>query len=137
LANRLVLLVLLTTTIQVGCGSKVTELPRIAVTGSVSLNSAPFESGSLLMIPAGGQNAPSASAVIADGQYSIERDSGPIAGRYQVTVSGSPNAQAAGKPGMTEDESEFTIPTQYEVTIEISEDQQRYDIELTTARSNK
>jgi|GEM_PF-6952524 len=61
-----------------GCSTAVDALPREAVSGSVSLNKEPLETGVITFDPAdpGKPDAVSGAAAIRDGSYSITRGEG-------------------------------------------------------------
>src|SRR5262245_56431833 len=86
-----------------GCGSG-DELPRQEVTGTVTLNGKPLESGSIQFQPeeAAGQGvAVSGGALISNGQYRIKRAEGLTPGSYKVLIfsHGDTPVDEAAPPG--------------------------------------
>ena len=79
-----------------GCGGG-DGLPRVAVSGSVTVEGEPVPNGVVRFKPAEGTEGPMANAMITDGQYDIPADQGPVAGNYTVEVQAyqDPNAAAA------------------------------------------
>ena len=73
-----------------GCGGD--PLGRQPITGSVSLDGAPVEKGTINFHPADSSTATSTGGPIAAGKFSLERQKGLAAGKYRVTVN-------APKPG--------------------------------------
>ncbi|MDA1163673.1 MAG: hypothetical protein O3B13_11280 [Planctomycetota bacterium] len=82
-----------------GCGSS-DGLPRVAVSGSVTLNGKAAPHGVIRFMPAAGTEGPVASTMIANGQYDIPRDQGPVPGNYEVRVHAfeDPNADHIAYP---------------------------------------
>src|SRR5688572_116279 len=73
-----------------GCGGS--DGPeRYAVSGSVTLDGQPLDSGSILFGPEGdGGNG--GGATITNGEYSIPADSGLVAGKYRVRITSAGGA---------------------------------------------
>ena len=66
----------------VGCTDGV---KRQAVAGSVTLDGAPLENGSILFTPLGA--GPSSGGEITAGRYELSADRGPSPGNYRVAIS--------------------------------------------------
>ena len=83
-----------------GCGGPEDDLPRQSVSGEVTLDGEPLESGSINFTPkdVGRADATAAGAVIIDGEYSIQRDKGPTPGTYLVSIF-SDGPEIALEPG--------------------------------------
>lgn len=85
-----------------GCGGS-GRLPTAPVSGTVTFESAPLPSGSLLFVPEGG--GPSAQGNInADGTYTLgtyTTNDGAILGRFKVMITAF--TQPTGGPGLPED----------------------------------
>src|SRR5438094_8303973 len=75
-----------------GCGGD--PLGRHAVSGSVTVNSAPLEKGNIGFYPTE-KSSTSSGAVIEGGKYSIKQEKGLPAGKYRVTI----NAPVPGTGG--------------------------------------
>jgi len=67
-----------------GCGSD--GLGRVPVEGTVTVDGAPMPSGSIVFVPADGTKGPKAAAIVENGQFSLEREVGPVAGSHVVKV---------------------------------------------------
>ena len=81
-----------------GCGGEGDELPRQAVSGTVTLDDAPLAHGFIQFQPASAEGV-AAGGNVTDGKYSIDRAQGPIAGDYKVLISSTPATEAeAGEP---------------------------------------
>jgi hypothetical protein len=72
-----------------GCGSSNDELPRQAVSGSVTFNGEPLGQGRIQFEPASADAKIAAGGDITGGRFSIARDQGPTPGEYRVTISSS------------------------------------------------
>jgi hypothetical protein len=70
-----------------GCGGSGDNLPREAVSGSVTMGGQPFAQGTIQFVPSSGQLPTSATAGIKDGKYSIPRAEGLVPGAYKVHIS--------------------------------------------------
>ncbi len=72
-----------------GCRSG-DDLPRQEVSGTVTLNGQPLETGSIQFQPASDADAAGAvtggGALISNGRYQIERDKGLTPGNYKVMI---------------------------------------------------
>jgi hypothetical protein len=75
-----------------GCGDGGDGLPRVAVSGLVTLNGQPLTRGMISLDPiaTAGAGPVSVGAVIIDGRYAIEREFGPTPGEYRVAIDGEP-----------------------------------------------
>ncbi len=67
-----------------GCQSSVDTDGRKAITGSVSLNGSPIQSGSIRFEPLAGQTA--SGSTIAEGKYEIPAGKGLKPGEYRVFI---------------------------------------------------
>lgn len=117
----------------VGCGGGGYDgPPRVAVSGTVSLNGQPLPEGNIFFV--GEDEKRQASGVIANGEFSIPEETGPNVGTYQVRIvsyaSSSEGGEAStGEVGADETDeleggSEQLIPAEYNerttLTAEIS-----------------
>jgi len=75
--------------VQAGCGPS-NPLGRKAISGTVTLDSAPLASGSIEFTPLGG--GVSSGAVIEAGKYQIPAESGLPPGKYRVSIVDNPPA---------------------------------------------
>lgn len=77
-----------TTLASSGCGGSSDGLPREAVSGAVTVDGLPLESGAIQFFPAskGGGIAVSGGSPVEGGEFSIDRESGLVPGRYKVAI---------------------------------------------------
>lgn len=69
-----------------GCGN---SAGRQALQGSVTLDNAPLEQGTVRFIPVQGTNGPSAGGEIKKGEFSIAADKGVLCGSFRVEITAS------------------------------------------------
>ena len=69
-------------TALVGCEKS--ELVRISISGTVTLDNKPVENASIIFTPLGSGLA--AAGTIRNGQFSIGKESGPTAGQFHVRI---------------------------------------------------
>lgn len=71
-----------------GCSGGGDDLPRVAVSGTVTMDGQPLPEGLIQFIPEGAdpEKAASASGTIKEGAFAIDRASGPTAGKYKVAI---------------------------------------------------
>jgi hypothetical protein len=79
------LLAVLALAIAAGCGGEKGP-PRVAVSGSVSLDGQPLSSGVIRFLPTGDTRGPAAAAVIKEGVYELSQSEGPIVGTHRVEI---------------------------------------------------
>jgi hypothetical protein len=86
-----------------GCSSGGDELPREAVSGTVTLDGQPMAKGTIRFSPASQGNQSAAvegGGMIESGAFSIPRDRGLIPGSYQVAIyAGGAGASSKGAQG--------------------------------------
>ena len=89
-----------------GCGGATDDLPRVAVSGRVTLDGKPLDTASISFQP-DGQDNKSPVAVggsVMAGSYSIAKAEGPTPGKYRVSIDSSgdsgtpPPGEAPGAP---------------------------------------
>ena len=104
---------------MIGCGRSGSA--RYEVSGTVTIDGKPLNSGSILFSPLG--SGPTAGGKIADGQFLLARDKGPTAGSYRVEILAY---QPTGRqipdpdsPGKTTEEIGQVIPARYNVQSEL------------------
>ena len=100
-----------------GCGD---ANPRRAVSGTVTLDDAPLEQGSILFSPLA--SGPSAGGEIQQGRYELAGDRGPAPGSYRVEIS---SWRSTGRvvvneaTGATEENLVSAIPPRYNTRSEL------------------
>jgi hypothetical protein len=128
--------------LAVGCGGDA-GAPRLATSGTVTLDGKPLDSGTITFIPAEG--GPGAFGTIRSGAYQFGAGDGPTAGHYAVEIidvrpTGRtiPNPDA---PGSTIAEVRNAIPPRYNARTELAADVRpdaentfRFDLSTRKAR---
>lgn len=101
-----------------GCGGG-DGLDRQAISGQVTLDGAPLESGSIRFEPVDGRGVAS-GAVIIDGAYQVAAAQGLTPGTYHVSISSAGNAVPA-QPSMDNEAPlpEERIPVRYNTETEL------------------
>jgi hypothetical protein len=124
-----------------GCGAPSDDLPRQALSGTVTLNGQPLEVGIIQFQPASDQEPVPAGAEIKDGAYKVPRDQGVTPGNYRVfiTSSGSKNqpaltpAESSGEkmPKVMPDliPEEYNLKTTLTAKVEAGKDN-KFDFDL-------
>lgn len=101
-------------------------LPRVAVSGSVTLDGKPLPAGSIQFVPKSAEAGKGVTATgeIQEGKFAIERTQGPAPGDYQVSISSrhgfviSPTEQ----PGPRPKEEAEKIPERYNTKTTLTKD---------------
>jgi hypothetical protein len=78
-----------------GCGASGDELPREAVSGTVTIAGQPLAQGRIQFEPSSPEAKTPAGGEIKDGTFRITRDQGPTPGDYRVMITSS-GAVASG-----------------------------------------
>lgn len=127
----------------IGCGPK-SDL--LEISGEVTLNGSPLESGSVRLSSAKGQKPSSSGALIRDGKYLIPQKKGLLPGTYYISINaadeGAPKEKsrtASGSPGVAL--AREMIPAEYNVnsekTIEVTADGDNHFVfDIVTGGSN-
>src|SRR5262245_7572885 len=109
-----------------GCMSEpepVDKIPRVAVSGNVTLDGNPLPAGRIQFQPIGTERAPIAVADIEDGRFSIDRSGGPSPGKYRVMITSrtTPKIREGQEPGGYAKPEAEKIPKQYNTqsTLEV------------------
>ena len=68
-----------------GCGGS-EESNRVAVQGMVTLNGSPIKAGRVNFIPEKGTSGPASGSEIYSGKFVIDRNRGPVPGKYLVRI---------------------------------------------------
>lgn len=109
-----------------GC-AKTDGLNRVEVSGTVTFDGAPLESGSIAFIPDAGTTAPSVGGPIQAGKFHLTTAEGPVAGKYKVMIRASrpTGRQVEAGPGASDptamvDEVEMFIPEKYNSKTELT-----------------
>ena len=91
------------------------SFPRVAVSGTVSLNGAPLPTGMIQFNPASEIKGPQASGEIVAGKFTISQAQGPVPGKHKVSISGKPavNVKPNEEPGGTPKAAPEPVPAKY------------------------
>jgi hypothetical protein len=109
--------------LAVGCSGSGDDLPREPVSGTVTLDGAPLDNGSISFIPTTGQGG--GGGTITDGKFSIAREGGLVPGSYNVAIYASAKGGEQTKPkevGGTRKETQLAkelIPAKYNANTEL------------------
>lgn len=78
-----------------GCGES-DGTARVAMFGKIAFKGTPVTAGSVSLLPAEGNDAPTANVTIQQGAYRFDKTNGPAAGKYRMLVIYSTAEAAAG-----------------------------------------
>jgi hypothetical protein len=131
--NYLGLLLAITVISVVGCGP---QSNRLEVTGTVKLNGAPLDEGSIRLTSVGTEKLFASGAMIENGQFTVPQEKGLPPGTYVVEISApDPKAplavhkSAPGEPALPPTAPE-RIPAEYNSkskhTIDVSGDSENH-----------
>ncbi|MEW4571148.1 hypothetical protein AB1L88_25030 [Tautonia sp. JC769] len=102
----------------IGCGGD--GLPREGVSGTVTLNGQPLETGIITFVPEDPNTPTQGGTTIANGAYDIPRAQGLVPGQYKVIISSGEGSEEKpvedlGEfgPGMPPVPAEEAIPSTY------------------------
>jgi hypothetical protein len=114
----------------------------VAVSGKVTLDGEPVETGSISFVPIEGTQSPTAGAEIIDGEYEIPSAGGPKLGVFRVEIRSQRKtgkkiqAGSPAPPGTMVDETVEAIPRQYnkqsKLRAELKPGANPLDYELTS-----
>jgi hypothetical protein len=112
----------------VGCSGSGDELPREAVSGTVTFDGQLLDNGSISFTPAGGSTGTPGGDQVKGGKFSIARESGLVPGNYNVAIYSPERLTERTKPkqaggGKPSELPKQLIPAKYnsksELTAEI------------------
>jgi hypothetical protein len=119
-----------------GCG----QSDRASVSGRVTLDGQPLQSGSITFFPTGNTKGPTAGDVIEGGIYSVSASRGPVAGQYRVEIRSMRKTgrkirvPVPAPPGTMMDELVSGIPAIYNdestLTAEVIKGKNHFDFDL-------
>jgi hypothetical protein len=108
----------------IGCGGEPSDnLPREAVAGKVTMDGQPLPKATITFLPAGKEES-SATGQIENGEFSIPRERGPVAGEYKVAISHTDQPEGhvkveLKKPGKKAAGYKELIPARYNSKTEL------------------
>ena len=120
-----------------GCGGA--NDGRLQITGKVTLDGQPIPGGYVRLSPLG--SGPSAGGRIEQGEFTIARDKGPMAGKYRVVIEAmrETGRMVPVDPALPDDlvaDTEQYIPAHYntrsQLTIELSPDNTHFEFKLSS-----
>jgi hypothetical protein len=108
-----------------GCSGGGDNLPREAVSGTVTIDGQPLAGGMIQFTPRGGGagSAVGGGSVIEEGRFSIPRESGLVPGSYAVAINASargPEARTKGRLVKGSGLAKESIPARYNARTELS-----------------
>jgi hypothetical protein len=117
--------------VSFGCGGATDDLPRVAVSGTVTFGGEPLAQGRIQFEPASAEAKITAGGEITDGRFAISRDQGPTPGDYRIMITSSaprspggdksPGAESKGKmqaPAVELIPKEYNSKTQLTAKVE-------------------
>jgi hypothetical protein len=84
-----------------GCGAS-DGLDRQAISGTVTWEGQPLESGAILLEPATSESGTPVGSTIRRGKFAVARNQGPVPGLYIVRIYASSGIQASPTKGQSE-----------------------------------
>jgi hypothetical protein len=111
--------------LAVGCTGSGDDLPREAVSGTVTLDNQPLANGSIsFMPPVAGGTATSGGSTITNGKFSFPRETGLVPGSYNVAIYASQQSAERTKPaqvggGKRSELAKELIPAKYNSQTEL------------------
>jgi hypothetical protein len=108
-----------------GCQGAEDELPRVAVSGTVTLDGQSLEYGAITFTPERQDQAHpvQVGAVISGGSYAISRVYGPTPGNYKVAIVSTGKPQASDEPpGVPKQVSKQFLPEKYNTRSTLAAD---------------
>lgn len=117
---------------SIGCGDSVEGPPRAAVSGTVTLDGQPLETGTIRFVPAAQTEGPKTSAAIINGTFEIPANVGPVVGQHRVEIETPPagdiamdDEQALGRlkqAGRKAQIAVVRIPAEYNTNSQLTAD---------------
>lgn len=107
-----------------GCG-RGDGLDRQPVSGSVTLDGAPLDTGMIRFLPESADATTETSTAIEGGKYSFPKDTGPVPGAYKVVISSAKGEAFEPPQGKMPGEvhpplAKEKVPEKYNVTTELT-----------------
>lgn len=101
-----------------------TNQPRAAVSGSITVKGTPLPWGILVLLPVEPRDGPTVSALVRRGEYSIPLEAGPVAGEYEARI--TPMGDLAETPS----EGALAPAGQAPLKLTVQPGQNHFDFEL-------
>ena len=87
LLSRAIAPMLLTLAAVCGCsGGDEEELPRAAISGTVTLDGQPLQEGVVRFVPIEGTAGPKTSVIVSQGKFSADEEQGPVVGKHRIEI---------------------------------------------------
>ncbi len=101
-----------------GCGSSKPPLPRAGVSGTVTVNGQPTSGLLIAFVPQGNVKGPRSSALVKDGKYSLDEQTGPLVGPMRVEIT-TALEEDEPRDGKLKPFTPERIPAQYNVNSQL------------------
>jgi hypothetical protein len=85
-----------------GCGGASDNLPREAISGTVTFDGQPLKHGSIQFTPVQAKDGVATGGMITAGRFDVPRDVGPVPGNYQVMIFAAGGSPAAAESDPSE-----------------------------------
>lgn len=124
--------------LSLGCSPGGPE--RAAVSGTVKINGRPVSQGAINFFPTEGNKGPEAGTNIMDGQYKIDRATGPVLGKNRVELRGFENTGKTiqdpfGAPGTLIEERANIFPAEASTLVrEVKRGNNTFDFDIATKK---
>lgn len=69
-----------------GCGRRTEGPPRVAASGTVTLDGEPLPEGVIRFVPIGETKGPKASTTIEEGTFAFPKNYGPVPGTHRIEI---------------------------------------------------
>jgi hypothetical protein len=101
-----------------GCGSSQPPFPRAGVSGTVTINGQPASSLLIAFVPQGNVKGPRSSALVKDGKYSLDEQTGPLVGPMRVEIT-TALEEDEPRDGQVKPFTPERIPAQYNANSQL------------------
>ena len=117
-----------------GCGGAASGPPRYTVSGKVTFNGRPVNSGSISFSPDTSQknSGPGSFAPIRDGAYCTPRGQGTVGGPHVLTITGFDRLPGSGAPG----EVIPALFSSYSLTVDLPREDATHDIDVPASAAD-
>jgi hypothetical protein len=112
-----------------GCSAPPDNLPREAVSGTVTLDDQPLANGTIQFTPSETATGVGGGAAIQGGKFAIPRETGLVPGSYRVAIFSAGNGGEAARPQSPEGRGKArsshaseAIPAKYNAQTELKAD---------------
>ena len=124
MTHRHSIFLLATLLFAIGCGTE--EQIRIAVSGTVTLDGQPVNTGQLSIVPVNSGVASAAS--VSEGRFSVSEERGPQPGEYRFRLT------LNNKKALREVENPKPVPV-YETTMTVKDSEEELTLVFTSSKA--